>query len=195
MLDKYAQTRHLTTFGKNANADNMASDTAFGGYGGRASSQDAQSGTFGQDQADSSRDNVNMGENAHTDARDETYSTRAQSDISVLPHNDATNPVTHPSQGAQALDLNHEHEPRASISQGKRSSLASTEGPLQVPTTNDVSKSDIPPTSSVGQRNAPGRAGSVGETAMSALGYGGNTVERSKEEQGLGEKIVNFLGA
>jgi len=195
MLDKYAQAHRLTTSDENANADNTVGDTAAGGYGGRDSSQDAQSGTSGQDQADSFRDNVNMAENAHTDARDETYSTRAQPDISVLSQTDAINPVPHPSQGSQALDRNHEREPRASISQGKRSSLASTEGPFQVPTTNDVSKSDTPPTSSVGQQNAPGRAGSVGETAISALGYGGNSVERPKEEQGLGEKIVNFLGA
>ena len=76
-----------------------------------------------------------------------------------------------------------------------RGSLSSTTGPFQQPTTDDVSKSEVPPSSSVGTQNAPGRGGDIAEKAMSALGYGGTQVERPKEEQGLGEKIVNFLGA
>lgn len=90
--------------------------------------------------------------------------------------------------------LNSEYEPTTSISQ-PRGSLSSTVGPFQVPTTDDVSKKDVPPSSSVGQQNAPGRGGSIGEKAMGALGYGGAQVERPKEEQGVAEKIVNFLGA
>lgn len=76
-----------------------------------------------------------------------------------------------------------------------RGPLSSTPGPFQDPdaAVHDGKRS-AGITSSVGQNNAPGRAGSVGE-ALGALGYGGATVERPKEEQGLGEKIVNFLGA
>lgn len=44
-------------------------------------------------------------------------------------------------------------------------------------------------------QNAPGKAGDVGEAAMGALGYGGSTVGRPKEDQGISEKIVNILGA
>jgi hypothetical protein len=44
-------------------------------------------------------------------------------------------------------------------------------------------------------QNAPGRAGEIGEAAVGAIGFGGSTVERPKEDQGLGEKIANFLGA
>lgn len=62
-------------------------------------------------------------------------------------------------------------------------------------TTEEVDKSGIPPSSSVGQQNAPGKGGKVGEYAMGAFGYGGTHIERPKEEQGLGEKIVNFMGA
>lgn len=135
---------------------------------------------------------MNVGANTHTD---QAYSIPAQTHARILPQDDVIDLVPYQTEGGQGLDLNHEHEPRTSISKGKGNSLASTDGPSQVPTTDDVSKSDIPPTSSVGQQNASGRAGSVGERAMSALGYGGNIVERPKEEQGLGEKIVNFLGA
>lgn len=90
--------------------------------------------------------------------------------------------------------LNSEYEPRTEITQ-KRDSLSATQGPFHTPTTEDVSKKDIPPSSSVGQQNAPGRGGSIGEATMGALGYGGATVERPKEEQGIAEKIVNLLGA
>lgn len=90
--------------------------------------------------------------------------------------------------------LNSEYEPTTSIDQ-PRGSLSSTVGPFQVPTTDDVSKSEVPPASSVGQQNAPGKGGELGEKAMGALGYGGTSVERPKEEQGIAEKIVNFLGA
>lgn len=90
--------------------------------------------------------------------------------------------------------LNSEYEPRTAVSE-QRGSLASTQGPFQVPTTDDVDKSDVPPTSSVGSQNAPHAGGRIGESAMGALGYGGSTVERPKEEQGIAEKIVNILGA
>lgn len=90
--------------------------------------------------------------------------------------------------------LNSVYEPTTEIQQ-PRGSLSSTTGPFQVPTTDDVSKKDAPLTSSVGQQSAPGRAGSIGDKALSAMGYGGSKVERPKEDQGLGEKIVNFLGA
>ncbi|ETN45219.1 uncharacterized protein HMPREF1541_10096 [Cyphellophora europaea CBS 101466] len=43
-------------------------------------------------------------------------------------------------------------------------------------------------------QNAPGKAGEVGEAAVGALGFGGSAVERPKENRGLGEKIVAFLG-
>jgi len=159
------------------------------------SSGNMQGGNYAQSQAHPTRSHMNTGMNADTDTRDQAYSTPLQSNTGHLPQDDAIAAAPHHGVSGQALDLNHEHEPRTSISQGKRGSLASTEGPFQVPTTDDVSKSSVPPTSSVGQQNAPGRAGSIGEKAMSALGYGGNHVERPKEEQGLGEKIVNFLGA
>lgn len=90
--------------------------------------------------------------------------------------------------------LNSEYEPTREIEQ-PRGSLSSTTGPFQVPTTDDVSKKDVPPTSSVGQQSAPGRAGSIGDGAIAALGFGGSKVERPKEDQGIGEKIINFLGA
>lgn len=98
------------------------------------------------------------------------------------------------STGEYRPRLNSEYEPTTTIDQ-PRGSLSSTVGPFQVPTTDDVSKSEVPPTSSVGSQNAPGRGGEIGEKAMGALGYGGSTVERPKEEQGVAEKIVNFLGA
>jgi hypothetical protein len=47
--------------------------------------------------------------------------------------------------------------------------------------------------SSISQ-NAPGRAGSVGEAVLGALGFGGTAVERPREDQGVGEKIVALLG-
>lgn len=96
--------------------------------------------------------------------------------------------------GAWRDRLNSEYEPRTEVTQ-KRDSLSATQGPFHVPTTEEVSKKDIPPSSSVGTQNAPGRGGSIGEATMGALGYGGATVERPKEEQGLAEKIVNFMGA
>lgn len=91
--------------------------------------------------------------------------------------------------------LSSVHEPRTSISSDPAAPLASTEGPFQQPTTDDVSKSEAPLTSSVSSQNAPGKAGAFGENVLSAFGYGGAHVERPKEEQGIGEKIVNFLGA
>ncbi|KAK5943577.1 hypothetical protein PMZ80_004585 [Knufia obscura] len=113
-----------------------------------------------------------------------------------LPQNDTMKPAPRQSENEFPLDRSHEHghEPRTSVSQEERGSLAGTKGPFHVPTTDDVNKSNVPPHSSVGQQNAPGAAGSIGEKAMGALGYGGSTVERPKEEQGLGEKIMNFLG-
>ncbi|KAK5198320.1 hypothetical protein LTR92_002565 [Exophiala xenobiotica] len=44
-------------------------------------------------------------------------------------------------------------------------------------------------------RNAPGKLGDRGENIVGAMGFGGSTVERPKADQGLGEKIVTFLGA
>lgn len=44
-------------------------------------------------------------------------------------------------------------------------------------------------------QNAPGKLGERGEKLIGAMGFGGSTVERPREEQGLGEKIANFLGA
>lgn len=43
-------------------------------------------------------------------------------------------------------------------------------------------------------QNAPGKAGEIGENAIGALGFGGSSAERPKEDQGLGEKIAAFLG-
>jgi hypothetical protein len=43
--------------------------------------------------------------------------------------------------------------------------------------------------------NAPGKLGERGENIVGALGFGGSKVERPKEDQGLGEKIAEFLGA
>ena len=43
--------------------------------------------------------------------------------------------------------------------------------------------------------NAPGKLGERGENALGAIGFGGAQVERPKEDQGIGEKIANFLGA
>ena len=44
-------------------------------------------------------------------------------------------------------------------------------------------------------QNAPGKLGDRGENIVGAMGFGGSSVERPKAEQGLGEKIANFLGA
>ena len=92
---------------------------------------------------------------------------------------------------------NHNDAYRASLEhlQSRKDSLSATPGPFNAPTTEDVSKGDVPPSSSVGSKNAPGKAGEVGEKIMGGFGVGGTHVERPKEEQGLGEKIVNFLGA
>jgi len=46
----------------------------------------------------------------------------------------------------------------------------------------------------VGNKNLPGARGDRGEKILGAMGVGGSQVERPKEEQGIGEKIVNFLG-
>jgi hypothetical protein len=43
--------------------------------------------------------------------------------------------------------------------------------------------------------NAPGKLGERGENIVGALGFGGSKVERPKEDQGIGEKIAEFLGA
>lgn len=107
----------------------------------------------------------------------------------------ASNPNNNTSADGYRPRLNSEYEPTPASTVQPRGSLSSTVGPFQTPTTDDVSKSEVPPTSSVGQQNAPGRGGEIGEKAMGVLGYGGATVERPKEEQGVAEKIVNFLGA
>ena len=175
MSNNYAQAHHLTT-SDDTTTSHTASNTTFGNQNEYNSSQAHSTST-------------------DTYAQDATTSTPRHNTTGVLPHGDSISPVPRDSVSGQPLNLSHEYEPRTSISQNKHDPLAGTEGPFQVPTTNDVSKSGAPPTSSVGQQNAPGQAGSIGEKAMSALGYGGNHVERPKEEQGLGEKIVNLLGA
>ncbi|KAJ9616648.1 hypothetical protein H2200_000367 [Cladophialophora chaetospira] len=43
-------------------------------------------------------------------------------------------------------------------------------------------------------QNAPGKLGERGENVLGAIGFGGSTVERPKEDQGIGEKIAEFLG-
>lgn len=94
----------------------------------------------------------------------------------------------------EPLSLNHEYAPRQEI-EPRKDSLASTQGPFHVPTTDNAGSSGATLTSTVGQQNAPGKAGERGESVMGAIGFGGTHVERPKEEQGLGEKIVNFFGA
>lgn len=76
---------------------------------------------------------------------------------------------------------------------GRDGSLSTTQGPFQETILQQEGQGGGIP-ASVGSQTAPGRAGSVGEKAMGALGYGGTHVERPKEEQGLGEKVVNFFG-
>ncbi|ETI19830.1 hypothetical protein G647_08844 [Cladophialophora carrionii CBS 160.54] len=44
-------------------------------------------------------------------------------------------------------------------------------------------------------QNAPGKLGERGENILGAIGFGGAAVERPKEDQGIGEKIAEFLGA
>ncbi|EXJ61900.1 hypothetical protein A1O7_02331 [Cladophialophora yegresii CBS 114405] len=44
-------------------------------------------------------------------------------------------------------------------------------------------------------QNAPGKLGDRGENILGAVGFGGTHVERPKEDQGIGEKIAEFLGA
>lgn len=194
MSDHYAQAHHLTTSDSTTTGNTTSGNTTFGDQSNFTSGRNAQSGTSAENQASSDRDTVKTGTYS-TYAYDQASSGLRQTNTTLFPSEDTISAAPGPSARGPTLDLNHEHEPRSSISQAKRGSLAATEGPFQVPTTDDVSKSGVPPTSSVGQQNAPGRAGSVGEKAMSAMGYGGNHVERPKEEQGLGEKIVNFLGA
>ena len=119
-------------------------------------------------------------------------------------------PTTHSSSAHQTTNLQSDvdtaaprerlssvHEPRTSLTSGSTVTepLASTEGPFHQPTTSNTEKKNAPLTSSVSSQNAPGSAGKIGEAVMSGFGYGGTHVERPKEEQGLGEKIVNFLGA
>lgn len=43
--------------------------------------------------------------------------------------------------------------------------------------------------------NAPGKLGDRGENILGSIGFGGAQVERPKEDQGIGEKIAEFLGA
>lgn len=43
-------------------------------------------------------------------------------------------------------------------------------------------------------QNAPGKLGDRGENILGAVGFGGSSVERPKEDQGIGEKIAEFLG-
>ena len=43
-------------------------------------------------------------------------------------------------------------------------------------------------------QNAPGKLGERGENGLGAMGFGGSTVEWPKEGQGMGEKLVEFLG-
>lgn len=135
--------------------------------------------------------------NAHANiaSRDQAYNTSAQTHANTLAQDDFISAAPLEGSTRETRVLNDEDEPRTAVSRGKRDSLAGTEHPFQNASKDDGSESDARLTSSVGQRNAPGRAGSIGEKAMSAVGYGGNTVERPKEEQGLGEKIVNFFGA
>jgi len=173
MSNDYAQAHHLTTSDGATAGNHTSGNTTFGDHSNIISGRDAQTGTYARDQAHSAPRETNT----------------------VSPQEDFITPAAYNSQRDQSRTVHHEHEPHSSISQGNRGPLASTESPFQTATTDGVSKSNVPPTSSVGQQNAPGRAGEVGEKAMSAMGFGGNHVERPKEEQGLGEKIVNFLGA
>ena len=169
MADNYAPAHHQTTTGGALSSGEQQTTT---------------SGTYGS----SERQGYSTGTAAPS-------SFRNQDDTIVQQQNATSADDNYEPAGYSRDRLSSVHEPRTSLGADPSAPLASTEGPFQQPTTEDVSKSEVPPTSSVGSQNAPGRAGSIGENVLGALGYGGTHVERPKEEQGIGEKIVNFLGA
>lgn len=111
------------------------------------------------------------------------YSSKAHTTGDHTLHNERDTISTAPAGTHNSLD--REHESTTETSQPRGSLFTTDEG----------SKQDTQLTSSVGQQSAPGRAGSIGDKTLGALGFGGSKVERPKEDQGLGEKIVNFFGA
>ena len=89
-----------------------------------------------------------------------------------------------------------------SMNTSPHNNLPESSNVVQVPRSNSVSASSDPstethfPASMTGQAvNAPGKTGVIGENIMGALGYGGSAVEWPKEDQGIGEKVAEFLGA
>lgn len=158
-----------------------------------------QTGAVGSDQGYGASDSTGVSnDQSYNSARDSSavgssnFGTAGITDDSTGPPNPddprlgTFEPEAHP--------LYSEYPPRKEIPQDQ-GPLASTPGPFQVPTTDNLEGTSAPPTSSVSSQNAPGKAGEFGEKVMGALGVGGTHVERPKEEQGIGEKIVNFLGA
>lgn len=186
MSDNFAPTHHKVT----SDLDGQRSTGAYGSntvgdnYNITGTGYNNEGSSYGQRSSGYDNDNITRTGVSSSDRPEFTGAYAGRNDDTIT---SADAPVSRDR-------LNSEYEPRTEIDQ-QRGSLASTQGPFQTPTTDDVDKSDAPLTSSVGSQNAPHAGGRAGEAAMGALGYGGASVERPKEEQGLAEKIVNFMGA
>ncbi|KAK4943480.1 hypothetical protein LTR10_016971 [Elasticomyces elasticus] len=88
----------------------------------------------------------------------------------------AANPTNH-SDESNPLNAHH----RQSVGMGGQQGVNALEGETNIRRAGD-------------SQNAPGKLGETGEAAVGALGFGGSQVGRPKEDQGIGEKIANFLG-
>ena len=90
----------------------------------------------------------------------------------------------------------------STASTNQMSNVPQSTNVVEVPRSNLVSASSDPSTeenfpnsTTTSTANAPGKTGVIGENIMGGMGMGGSSVERPKEDQGIGEKIAAFLGA
>lgn len=95
-------------------------------------------------------------------------------------HRGSTIPAKPTNYSDESNPLNEHHRPSAG--------LHGQQGVDALPGDTTIRRAGI-------AQNAPGKLGETGENIVGGLGFGGSAVERPKEDQGLGEKIANFLGA
>lgn len=108
----------------------------------------------------------------------------------------------HPTNySTDAEPLNSHHRPSLSLSSDASGRSGQPSGPGSVGSGVGVAAAVEPLAGDTTIRrpsiaqNAPGRLGERGENILGAMGFGGAHVERPREDQGLGEKIAEFLGA
>ncbi|KAI1609370.1 hypothetical protein EDD37DRAFT_640518 [Exophiala viscosa] len=107
-----------------------------------------------------------LGTSDRTQGQTSTFS-GTQTGSGPINHSDDSNP------------LNEHHRP--SVAMDGQQGVDSLEGETNIRRAGD-------------SQNAPGKLGDTGESLVGAMGFGGSQVGRPKEDQGIGEKIANFLG-